>query len=121
VRHDSFRDPAFIGLLREFNTAVVCAEHATYPGFADLTSDFVYLRLQKGKDTLLTGYPPKELDAWAKRLQTFAEGGVPKDLDQVDPKSQPKAMPRDVFAYVIHEGKVRAPAAAMELIERVKT
>ena len=27
---------------------------------------------------------------------------------------------RDVFAYVIHEGKVRAPAGAMELIERVK-
>jgi hypothetical protein len=25
-----------------------------------------------------------------------------------------------VFAYVIHEGKVRAPAGAMELIERVK-
>ena len=27
--------------------------------------------------------------------------------------------PRDVFAYVIHEGKVRAPAGAMELIARV--
>jgi len=26
-----------------------------------------------------------------------------------------------VFAYVIHEGKVRAPAAAMELIERLKS
>jgi len=25
-----------------------------------------------------------------------------------------------VFAYVIHEGKVRAPAAAMALIEKVK-
>jgi hypothetical protein len=25
-----------------------------------------------------------------------------------------------VFAYVIHEGKVRAPAAAMALIERLK-
>jgi hypothetical protein len=24
-----------------------------------------------------------------------------------------------VFAYVIHEGKVRAPAAAMELIKRL--
>jgi uncharacterized protein YecE (DUF72 family) len=120
VRHDSFRDPAFIALLREFNTAVVCAEHATYPGFADLTSDFVYLRLQKGKDTIATGYPPKELDAWAERLKTFSRVGVPKDLDLVDPKSKPKAMPRDVFAYVIHEGKVRAPAAAMELIERVK-
>jgi hypothetical protein len=26
-----------------------------------------------------------------------------------------------VFAYVIHEGKIRAPAAAMALIERVKS
>ena len=92
----------------------MCAEHETYPGIADVTSDFVYLRLQKGKDTIKTGYPPKELDAWAKRLQTFASGGVPKDLDQVDPKNAPKPAPRDVFAYVIHEGKVRAPAAAME-------
>jgi len=25
-----------------------------------------------------------------------------------------------VYAYVIHEGKVRAPAAAMALIERLK-
>jgi len=120
VRHDSFRSPVFIALIRKFNVAVVCAEHATYPGIPDVTSDFVYLRLQKGKDTVLTGYPPKELDAWAERLKTFAKGGVPNDLPQVDPKTKPKAMPRDVFAYVIHEGKVRAPAAAMELIERVR-
>jgi len=119
ARHDSFRDPAFIALIRKFNAAVVCAEHETYPGIADVTSDFVYLRLQKGKDTIPTGYPPKELDTWAKRLQTFAAGGVPRDLDQIDPKSALKAAPRDVFAYVIHEGKVRAPAGAMALIERL--
>ena len=35
-------------------------------------------------------------------------------------QAKPKAEPRDVFAYVIHEGKVRAPAAAMALIERLK-
>jgi uncharacterized protein YecE (DUF72 family) len=121
VRHDSFRAPEFIALIRQFNVAVVCAEHETYPGIADVTSDFVYLRLQKGKDTIPTGYPPKALDVWAKRFQTYAAGGVPKDLDQVDPKTAPKAAPRDVFAYVIHEGKVRAPAAAMALIERLKT
>jgi uncharacterized protein YecE (DUF72 family) len=98
----------------------VCAEHETYPGIADVTADFVYLRLQKGKDTIATGYPPKDLDAWAKRFQMFASGGVPKDLDQVDAKNALKPVPRDVFAYVIHEGKVRAPAAAMALIERLK-
>jgi uncharacterized protein YecE (DUF72 family) len=121
VRHDSFRVPEFIALLRAFNVAVVCAEHETYPGIADVTSDFVYLRLQKGKDTLATGYPPKELDAWATRLQAFASGGVPQDLPVVDAKNPAAKTPRDVFAYVIHEGKVRAPAAAMALIERVKS
>jgi hypothetical protein len=62
------------------------------------------------------GWAPGQLDAWAKRLQSLATGTVPKDLPQVDAKNAPKAKPRDVFAYVIHEGKVRAPAAAMELI-----
>ena len=121
VRHDSFRVPEFIALLRTFNIAVVCAEHETYPGIADVTSDFIYLRLQKGKDTIATGYPPKELDAWAKRLRVFADGGVPKDLPLVVPKTPAPKAPRDVFAYVIREGKVRAPAAAMALIERVKS
>ena len=120
VRHDSFLAPEFVALLREFNVALVFSEHETYPAIADITGDFVYLRLQKGKDTIKTGYPPKELDAWAKRLQMLGAGRVPKDLPQVDPKSAPKAKPRDVFAYVIHEGKVRAPAAAMELIARLK-
>src|SRR6266700_8375626 len=68
VRHDSFRAPEFIALIRKFNVAVVCAEHETYPGIADITSDFVYLRLQKGKDTIAAGSPSKELDAWAKRF-----------------------------------------------------
>ena len=36
------------------------------------------------------------------------------------PRNRAKAKARDVFVYFIHEGKVRAPAAAMALIERVK-
>ena len=67
---------------------------------------------------LKTPQAKEELDAWAKRLQLWAAGGEPDDLPRVDPAKSKKA-PRDVFAYVIHEGKVRAPAGAMELIERV--
>ena len=52
-------------------------------------------------------------------FQAWAAGGEPDDLRRVD-KIKPEKTPRDVFAYVIHEGKVRAPAGAMELIERVK-
>jgi uncharacterized protein YecE (DUF72 family) len=96
----------------------VFAEHGKYPAIADVVSDFVYARLQKGNDELKTCYPPKQLDAWAKRFQAWAAGSEPDDLPRVD-AAKPKKMPRDVFAYVIHEGKIRAPAGAMELIERV--
>jgi uncharacterized protein YecE (DUF72 family) len=118
VRHDSFAVPGFVALLRQFETPVVYAEHGKYPDIADVTADFVYARLQKGNDEIKTCYPPKQLDAWAKRLQLWAEGGEPDDLRRVDDK-KPKTTPRDVFAYVIHEGKVRAPDGAMELIKRV--
>ena len=118
VRHDSFRTPAFVALLRKFGVAVVYAEHHKYPGIADVTADFVYARLQKGEDTIPTAYPPKALDAWAKRAEAWAKGGEPKDLARVEKKSAP-TKPRDVFMYFIHEAKVRAPAAAMALIERV--
>lgn len=118
VRHDSFCAPDFVALLRQFEIPVVFSEHATYPAIADVTGDFVYARLQKGRDDVETGYPPKALDAWAKRLETWASGGEPDDLPHVGAASR-KKQPRDVFAYVIHEGKVRAPAAAMALIERV--
>jgi uncharacterized protein YecE (DUF72 family) len=119
VRHDSFCVPGFIALLRQFATPVVFAEHGQYPAIADVAADFVYARLQKGNDEIATCYPPKQLDAWARRLQSWAGGGEPDDLTRVDPAT-PQQAPRDVFAYVIHEGKVRAPAGAMELIERVK-
>jgi uncharacterized protein YecE (DUF72 family) len=119
VRHDSFGTAEFIGLLRQFSLAPVYTDHGRYPNIADITGDFIYARLQRGKDTVTTAYPPRELDAWAKRLQTWAQGGAPDDLPRIDAAHKVKAAPRDVFAYVIHEGKIRAPAGAMALIERL--
>jgi uncharacterized protein YecE (DUF72 family) len=121
VRHDSFNTPAFPALLRNFGVAAVYAEHHKYPGIADVTADFIYARLQKGEDSIPTAYPPKALDAWAKRLTLWAQGKEPDDLPRLDATHKPKAAPRDVFAYIIHEGKIRAPAGAMALIERLKT
>ncbi len=121
VRHASFLAPDFVALARRFATPVVFTDHARYPSLADATGDFIYARLQQGKDIIPTAYPPRELDAWSKRLRLWAQGDAPDDLPQIDPATAPpKAAPRDVFAYVIHEGKIRAPAAAMALIERVK-
>jgi uncharacterized protein YecE (DUF72 family) len=119
VRNDSFKTPTFIALLRKFAIPVVYAEHETYTEIADLTADFVYARLQKGNEKLKTGYAPKALDAWAKRAATWAKGGAPSDLPRIDKTPAPK-QPRDVFIYFIHEAKLRAPAAAMALIERLR-
>jgi uncharacterized protein YecE (DUF72 family) len=121
VRHPSFCAPDFIALARSFRIPVVFTDHATYPSIADATGDFIYARLQKGEDSIPTAYPPKELDAWAGRLGLWAQGKPPADLPYIEAAATPKAaVPRDVFAYVIHEGKIRAPAAAMALIERLK-
>jgi uncharacterized protein YecE (DUF72 family) len=119
VRHDSFKTPAFLALLRKFSIPVVFAEHDKYPAIADIAGDFVYARLQKGDEKLKAGYPPKALDAWSARAKTWAQGGEPKDLPRID-KTSAKKEPRDVFLYFIHEAKIRAPAAAMALIERLK-
>ena len=119
VRHHSFRTPEFIALLRRFKVPVVFADHATYPAIPDVTGDFVYARLQTGKDSIETCYPPEALDAWAGRLKAWAEGGAPDDLELVDPDHTAARSPRDVFAFVIHEGKVRAPCGAEAIIERL--
>ena len=90
VRHDSFRTPEFIALLRTFAMPVVFTDHAKYPNIADVTGDFVYARLQRGKDTIATAYPPKEIAAWAVRLQSWAKGKQPADLPRVGPPQKPK-------------------------------
>lgn len=119
VRHDSFCTPAFPALLRKHNIACVYADHFTYPEIADVTADFVYARLQTGSDDVETAYSAADLDFWAKRLTTWARGGEPQGLPRVAPETSAPVMPRDVFAFIIHEGKVRAPAGAMALIQRL--
>ena len=119
VRHPSFCTASFVALARKSSIAIVFADHATYPAIADVTSDFVYARLQTGEDSVPTAYKPKALDAWAARSKVWATGGTPDDLPTSDADNKPALKPRDVFVYFIHEGKVRAPAAAMALQKRV--
>ncbi len=120
VRHASFCVPQFVRLLREFDTPVAFSEHDTYPAIADVAGDFLYLRLQKGDDSVPTAYPMDAIADWAERLRGWMAGHAPTDLPHVEAKPA-KTKPRDIFVYFIHEGKVRAPAAAMALIEKLKS
>jgi len=116
VRHESFLVPAFITLARQHNVAIVFADSDKYPGIADVTADFVYARLQRTREEIETGYAPDEIKSWHACARDWEKGEAPKTLPRIDPASPSKGK-RDVFIYMISGAKVRAPAAAMALIE----
>lgn len=115
VRHESFLVPEFAALLEKHGVGVVLADHAEYPMLADVTTDFVYLRLQTGSDDVPTCYDDARMTLWAERIETLAKGETVADLAMADPKRTVKKQPRDVYAYFITEGKVNAPAGAKRL------
>ncbi len=117
VRHPSFRSPDFVALLREYGVAVITSGDSDFPQIADVTAPFVYARIMGTKEAEPKGYSDKDLDVWAGRARAWAEGGEPEDLETVAPAAG--KTPREVFLYVISGDKVRNPAAAMALIERV--
>jgi uncharacterized protein YecE (DUF72 family) len=119
VRHESFRVPEFIALLRKYRIATVLTDKEEFPELPDVTADFVYLRLQRSAEKIETGYPPKELAKWAERSHAWATGGMPKDLKPIGAADKNAAKARDVFIYMINGFKPKAPAAAMALIERL--
>lgn len=117
VRHPSFATPDFVALARKSGAAICYAHHHAYPEIADINSDFVYARLQQGDDANPTAYKTDELEGWVHRAKLWARGEGPKDLPLADPATAAPKKPRDVFIYFIHEGKVRAPQAAMAFMK----
>jgi uncharacterized protein YecE (DUF72 family) len=117
VSHASFATPAFIALLRERGVALALVDSADRPSVFDLTAGFVYARLRRSSEEEPIGYSPSALDAWAKRFETWAAGGEPKDLPRVHAGPARAAKARDCFVYFIGGAKVRAPAAALALIQ----
>jgi len=118
VRHESFLAPDFIKLCRKHGVAIVLSDSPKYPLLADVSADFIYMRLQRTNEKVATGYTTKEIATWAKRAQEFGSGGAPKDLPTIAPAAAKKK--RDVFVYFISGAKIRAPAAAQALIEQLK-
>jgi uncharacterized protein YecE (DUF72 family) len=121
VRHDSFMVPEFLALAREHRCAVVFTDSPDYPSFANLTTDFVYLRLMNAKSDVPTGYAPDVLQSFAACARTWAAGGEPTGLPLVQGDTgAPAAASRDVFMFMINGAKERAPAAAMGVIARLR-
>lgn len=121
VRHDSFDDPAFVRLLRRHRVALVVADSAgRYPCPADVTADFLYLRLHGDEQLYTSGYGDAALDLWATRIAPWADGGEPGGMLRFLDAPAPRRRRRDVYCYFDNDAKVRAPFDALSLYERLR-
>jgi uncharacterized protein YecE (DUF72 family) len=120
VRHESFRDEAFIALLRKYNVALVVADTAgKWPDWEDVTADFVYIRLHGEHELYASGYEDDSLERWARKIRLWSEGKQPEDARLVSREAPPRARSRDVYCYFDNDIKVRAPFDAKRLMEMV--
>ncbi len=118
VRHRSFVCEAFVAMARQAGAAIVIADSSKHPMVADVTADFVYARLQEAAEDEPAGYAPQALDLWTARARQWAAGDAADGLDLIGP--QPPRTGRDVFVFMINGAKVRAPQAAMALLDRLR-
>jgi uncharacterized protein YecE (DUF72 family) len=102
ARHESFRDPRFAALAREAGVAICYVEGEGKPAFPEQTADFTYARLMNASEAEPNGFAQAELDRIADLARGWADGGR-----------------REVFMFFISGAKVRNPAAAKALIERL--
>jgi len=122
IRHDSFKDPAFIQLLRRHHAALVISDAAKkWPRLQDVTGGFVYMRLHGDKVLYASGYTDEALDDWARRIHAWMHGGQPGDArDRVSDEAPPPRQSRDVYCYFDNDTKVKAPFDAMRLRGRFR-
>jgi uncharacterized protein YecE (DUF72 family) len=118
VRHETYRDPAFVRLLRKHAIASCVADTAgKWPYFEDVTADFVYVRLHGAEELYVSGYDAPALDVWAERIAAWRDGKPPKSPATVT--TAPPRRRREVFVYFDNDVKVRAPYDAMNLAARL--
>jgi uncharacterized protein YecE (DUF72 family) len=119
VRHESFGTAEFVELLRSYQVGAVFTDKGEFPQIPDITSSFVYARLQRSSKEEESGYPAEALNMWAQRACAWSQGKVPNGLEVVSSRERKPPELRDVFIYFIDGFKPRAPAAALALIERL--
>ena len=101
-RHESFADEAFFALCREHDVAVVFGDDDEFPCIDADTASFAYARLQRMREEIPTGYDDHALDAFAGRAKHWHGKG------------------KDAYLFMINGAKVRAPAAALALRQRIE-
>jgi uncharacterized protein YecE (DUF72 family) len=101
-RDESFRDEKFFQLCRDRNIALVFDDSDEYPTIEADTASFTYARLQRMNEDVPSGYDDASLDRFAAKARQWQKDG------------------RDAYIFMINGAKVRAPAAALALQERLR-
>ncbi|HSJ23451.1 MAG TPA: DUF72 domain-containing protein, partial [Longimicrobiales bacterium] len=121
VRHASFMNDDFVGLLREHDVALVFSDAAAdWPYAEDVTTDFVYLRLHGADELYASGYGDDALDDWARKVKAWMRGSEPRGAARVSSHTAPSATGRDAWVFFDNDAKVRAPYDAMALADRLR-
>ena len=100
-RNASFDDEKFFDLCRARNIAVVLEDSDDYPTIDADTADFAYARFQRMSEGIETGYDDAALDGFAAKGRERRNAG------------------KDSYIFMINGAKVRAPAAALALQQRL--
>jgi len=99
-RHESFRDDRFFDLCRARNIAIVFEDSDDYPLIEADNADFSYARLQRMREEVPMGYDNAALDRLSAKAREWQKHG-------------------DAYIFMINGAKVRAPAAAIALGQRL--
>jgi uncharacterized protein YecE (DUF72 family) len=117
VRHESFLEGGFTDLLTRYGVVPALVDADGYLTFEKVDGDLVYARLRRSELSEAAGYSQKDLDLWARRFRSLAEG---RGLSPAEQTALPNySRPSDCFVYFINGAKVRAPLAAVALIKRL--
>ncbi len=119
IRNESFVNEEFIRLLRKYEVALVVADTVEWPLLMDVTADFVYCRLHGSEELYASGYTPKAIRQWARRVVAWSRGEEVEDGRKASSKPAEKRMHRDVFVYFDNDAKVRAPFDAEQLRKEI--
>jgi uncharacterized protein YecE (DUF72 family) len=101
-RHESFRDPVFFDLCHDHDAAIVFGDDDDFPCIEADTASFAYARLQRMREEIATGYAEPDLARFAAMAHEWRAAG------------------KDGYIFLINGAKLRAPAAALALLDRMR-
>ena len=120
-RHESFLSDRFLNMLHKHNIALCVADVASkFATSEDVTADFVYVRLHGSRQLYVSGYMPREIKAWAKKIRAWHRGGEPRGARRIDGQFKRAPGGRDVFVFFDNtDVKLRAPVDARRMAEEL--